>query len=121
MNHQMNLHPSPFAMIRSGRKTIELRLYDEKRQTVQVGDTITFTNTADGSTLTASVVALHRFDSFEALYKALPLLQCGYTEADIATASPADMAAYYSPEKQAKYGVVGIEIASPVREGGKNL
>ncbi len=110
MLHSMNLHPGPFAMIRSGRKTIELRLWDEKRRQLQVGDTIQFTNTADGSHLTASVVALHRFGSFNTLYKALPLLQCGYTEADIATASPADMDAYYPPEKQAKYGVVGIEL-----------
>ncbi len=111
MNHQMNLHPGPFAMIQSGRKTIELRLWDEKRQRIEVGDTVTFTNTADGSRLSASVVKLHRFDSFQELYRRLPLLQCGYTEADIATASPADMQAYYSAEKQARYGVVGIEIA----------
>ncbi len=115
MNHQMNLHPGPFAMIQSGRKTIELRLYDEKRQQIQPGDTIQFTSTADGSKLAVSVVALHRFDSFDALYKTLPLLQCGYTEADIATASPADMAVYYSPIQQAQYGVVGIEITSPNR------
>ena len=41
----MNLAPSPFEMIKSGAKTIELRLYDEKRRAVKVGDTIEFTNT----------------------------------------------------------------------------
>ena len=30
----MNLAPSPFEMIKSGEKTIELRLYDEKRRAV---------------------------------------------------------------------------------------
>ncbi len=40
----------------------------------------------------------------------LPLLQCGYTEDELATASPADMDAYYSPDRQARYGVVGIEL-----------
>ena len=39
------------------------------------------------------------------------MLKCGYTEEDIGTASPSDMAAYYSPEEQKKYGVVGIEIS----------
>jgi hypothetical protein len=53
---------------------------------------------------------LHRFQSFSELYEALPLLQCGYTEADIATAHPSDMEQYYSVEEQAKYGVVGIEL-----------
>ena len=28
----MNLQPAPMQMIRSGQKTIELRLYDEKRR-----------------------------------------------------------------------------------------
>jgi len=31
--HIMNLTPSPLKMIRDGKKTIELRLYDEKRKT----------------------------------------------------------------------------------------
>lgn len=32
--HIMKLKPSPFEMIRSGKKTIELRLYDEKRKSI---------------------------------------------------------------------------------------
>ena len=110
--HTMNLHPAPFAMIRSGRKTIELRLYDEKRQTIAVGDTIRFTNTAnENDTLLTKVTDLCVFDSFEELYRNLPLLECGYTEEDVGTASPKDMETYYSPEKQKQYGVVGIRIA----------
>ena len=74
-NHTMNLTPSPFKMIREGRKTIELRLYDEKRKAISIGDTITFCNTEDGSdTLSVRVE-------------------------------------YYSKEKQAQYGVVGIKIS----------
>jgi ASC-1-like (ASCH) protein len=53
---------------------------------------------------------LYRFDSFDELYKSLPLLQCGYTMDHIDKASPADMAQYYSAEEQGKYGVVGIEL-----------
>ena len=71
--HQMKLNPGPFAMIKSGEKTIELRLYDEKRQQIKVGDSILFTSTATGERIYAAVKRLHRFDSFEALYKALPL------------------------------------------------
>jgi len=113
MNHDMKLHPGPFGMIQSGEKTIELRLYDEKRQKIRVGDTIRFTNTATGEILTKTVRKLHRFDSFEALYGALPLLQCGYTPEDIHTAHPSDMEQYYSAEEQKQYGVVGIELADP--------
>lgn len=112
--HSMKLHASPFAMIKSGEKTIELRLYDEKRQKIKVGDAIIFTNTVSGEQLTATVKKLHLFDSFAALYRSLPLLQCGYTAEDIGSAHPSDMEQYYSVEEQQKYGVVGIELAITV-------
>lgn len=109
--HEMRLNPAPFRMIQSGEKTIELRLYDEKRRGLAVGDTITFTETDTGERLRVTVTALHIFPSFDALYRALPLDQCGYTEAAMKTASPDDMLAYYSKEQQQRYGVVGIGIA----------
>ena len=112
MTHTLNLHPQPFAMIADGRKTIELRLWDEKRSQIKVGDTLVFVHTGDAArTLTARVTALHLFPDFAALYAALPLDRCGYLPEEIATASPADMNVYYSAERQAQYGVVGIEIA----------
>ncbi len=108
--HEMKLQPSPFKKIKSGDKTIELRLYDEKRREIKEGDTVIFTNTANGERLRATVKKLHRFETFGELYQALPLLQCGYTEKDIDAAHPSDMEKYYSAEEQKKYGVVGIEL-----------
>ena len=111
MTHFLNLSPRPFENIQSGRKTIELRLYDEKRSQIQVGDTLVFVHTEDASkTLTTKAIALHRFPDFAALYAALPLEKCGYLPEEIPTASPEDMNVYYSAERQAQYGVVGIEI-----------
>ena len=112
-SHEMKLNSEPFEKIKSGEKTIELRLYDEKRQKIQEGDTIVFTNNATGETLTKRVAKLYRFDSFEELYKTLPLLQCGYTAEDVDKAHPSDMEQYYSAEEQRKYGVVGIELQLP--------
>ena len=109
-SHEMKLHSSPFEMIKSGKKTIELRLYDEKRQLIKEGDNITFTNTSNGEKMSVTVKKLHRFDSFEELYKTLPLLECGYTAEDIDNAQPSDMEQYYSVDQQQKYGVVGIEL-----------
>ena len=111
MTHHMNLQPRPFELIASGKKTIELRLYDEKRQTIRPGDKIRFSNTANPARqLCAIVVKLHIFPSFQALYKSLPLEQCGYLPDELDTASPKDMELYYPPEKQAQYGVLGIEL-----------
>jgi ASC-1-like (ASCH) protein len=111
MIHYMNLHSRPFEMIAEGHKTIELRLLDEKRQKIAVGDTLVFTNTADPELqLRCIVKKLHRFANFAELYAALPMDRCGYLPEELATARPEDMDLYYPPEKQAQYGVVGIEI-----------
>lgn len=110
--HVMNLTPAPMQEIRTGNKTIELRLNDEKRKQISVGDTIKFINTEDSNdTLRVKVVDLFLFSSFAELYDNLPLLNCGYNEDNINTALPEDMEMYYSREKQNKYGVVGIEIS----------
>lgn len=112
MIHHMKLQPGPFAMIKSGQKTIELRVLDPKRRKIAVGDVIEFTNLGNRwEKLRVRVMALHPFASFADLYAALPLLQCGYTEADVSSASPEDMDRYYARQEQAKWGVVGIALA----------
>lgn len=112
MVHIMKLTPSPFNMICSGVKTIELRLYDSKRQKLKVGDKIVFINTDEPlKKIEVKVVDLYIFDSFKTLYNELPLSDCGYTKEDIDTASPDDMDKYYTKEEQEKYGVIGIKIA----------
>ncbi len=109
--HIMNLNPFPMKEIRAGRKTIELRLYDEKRKKISVGDIIIFVNTENADdTLSVTVKNLFVYRSFAELYDDLPLLKCGYTAENIDTASPDDMELYYSKEKQSQYGVVGIEV-----------
>ena len=119
--HNMKLDPAPFEMIKSGKKTIELRVYDEKRQRIKVGDEITFTNVANGEVLNVTVKKLHCFATFDELYKSLPLLKCGYTAENIDSATPADMERYYSVEEQREYGVVGIELCRPKKLQTKML
>lgn len=110
--HTMKLQPAPFEKIRAGTKTIELRLYDKKRQRIAIGDTIQFVNTENPTeALLATVKELFVFDSFETLYNTLPLTECGYSEAELSTAAHEDMERYYSKEEQSQYGVVGIKIA----------
>ena len=111
MLHKMILNKAPFDKINKGIKTIELRLYDEKRRLMSEGDIIEFTCGDDRrEVMLCRIIKMHIFDSFEALYSNLPLLKCGYTKSDIDTASPKDMKEYYSSEKEELYGVVGIEI-----------
>ena len=70
MTHYMNLHPQPFSMIANGNKTIELRLFDEKRQQIKIGDTIKFLKEPElNESFKAKVVDLLRYNSFEDMFK----------------------------------------------------
>ena len=109
MLHRMKLNAVPFEMIGSGKKTIELRLNDEKRRKVQPGDFIEFSCIGEPSRkMQARVTALHHFGSFRELFAALPKEKCGFSEDE---AVPDDyMDSFYPPEKQAEYGALGIEL-----------
>ena len=107
--HILRLDTRYFEKIAAGEKTVELRLFDEKRQRIAVGDEILFADRADPArTLRTRVVALHRFADFAALFRALPHAALGYAPTE--QASPADMECFYTREEIARYGVVGIEI-----------
>lgn len=108
MFHEMKLQNGPFNSIKNGKKTIELRLYDEKRQKVKIRDKIEFTNILNNEKILTEVINLHKYKTFEELYKHFDKESLGYNKDDIA--NPKDMEKYYSIEEQNKYGVLGIEI-----------
>lgn len=106
--HEMRLHNNPFELIKNGSKTMELRLNDEKRSIIKVGDKIEFTNRVTEEKLLVEVINLHKYNSFSELYKNLDKVSIGYGIAE--EANPSDMEQYYSKEEQEKYGVLAIEI-----------
>ena len=106
--HEMRLHNKPFELIKNGTKTIELRLNDEKRQKIKIGDNIKFENRSTGEIIEVKVLNIHNYPSFEELYKNFDKVSLGYLENEEANHN--DMELYYSKEEQEKYGVIGIEI-----------
>lgn len=102
------LYDKPFASIASGRKDIEMRLYDEKRKEIQIGDYIEFSKLDGSKKILTKVLALHIFDTFDDLYRAFNKERLGYLSDE--DASPSDMEQYYSIDKILKNKVVGIEI-----------
>lgn len=92
--HYMKLHNDPFNLIKSGTKTIELRLNDLKRQKIKVGDLIEFTNRITDEKMVVRVVDLIKFNSFSDLYKNFSKVSMGYREDE--DANPSDMELYYS-------------------------
>ena len=110
MIHDMQLVDFAFRAIAKGEKTYELRLNDEKRRQIRVGDRICFSLRNSPHRVTVRVKALLPFEDFHKLYAALPLRQCGYSEEDLPHARPKDMERFYSPEDIRKWGVLAIEI-----------
>lgn len=108
MLHEMRLNNEPFNLIKKGAKTIEMRLYDEKRRKIHEGDSIEFINRLTNEKIMTNVIKLHVYKSFKELYEHFDKISLGYKENE--EANPEDMKLYYSQEEQDKYGVVGIKI-----------
>jgi len=106
--HQMKLAKEPFEKIANGQKVIESRLFDEKRQLINIGDEIEFSrNDNPVETVKAKVKALYRYDSFESLFSDFPPEYFGGVSKEFLLE---EISAFYSKEEQKKYGVIGIKI-----------
>ena len=107
MLHNMKLNDEPFRLIESGKKTIELRLFDEKRRQVDIGDFIEFSHIEQPDRrITVRVTELYRSSSFGELFREIPAERLGFPEGE--EISPDLMDSFYTPEKQHEYGVLGI-------------
>ena len=72
MIHRMKLNESPFERIKDGTKTIEFRLYDEKRRQIKIGDQIEFSKLPElQETILVDVLELYIEPTFEKLFKKL--------------------------------------------------
>ena len=106
--HTMKVQTKYYNLLKTGQKTIELRLYDEKRQLIQVGDSILFSDLSNSDdTFTATVLNLHKAKNFDKLCDKIPPLQAGFSTKEELIKT---MISFYSPENQQKFGVIGIEV-----------
>ena len=106
--YDMNLNPGPFGSIRSGLKTVEMRLNDERRVGIEKGDLIRFTNVETGKILLVRVLEKSVYPSFKELYDSYSKTSIGYKENE--DADSMDMLTYYSKESIAKYGALALGI-----------
>lgn len=110
MNHIMKLKPRYFDYIKNGTKRIEIRLNDEKRKLIKVGDTITFLKEPElTDKLNTKVIELLKYDNFDDMFN----------DIDISLLADRSMSKeelinvleeFYTKEKQKEYGVLGIRI-----------
>lgn len=106
--HHMNVKTKYYRLLKSGKKTIELRLFDEKRQKIKQGDVICFSDSAcPTDTFQAKVVQLHRAAGFKELCRNIKPCQAGFdTEKELLCV----LEEFYTPAAQQQFGVLGIEI-----------
>lgn len=106
--HSMGLQSEPFEKIRSGKKTIELRLFDKKRKTIQLGDVIEFQKQPEEQeTIRVEVAALLRYKTFSELFDDFPVESFGGTDKASLLES---VHRFYTPEREQKETVLGIKI-----------
>ena len=110
VTHEMKLLDHPFKEIKAGRKKVEMRLFDEKRQKLRVGDRIHFTNEKTGEDLTVTVVGLHRFDDFRSLANAFIPNELGF-KGETAARIAEIMTGIYSPEETKRNGTLAIRVS----------
>lgn len=104
----MNLHPKYFEKIKDGSKTIECRLFDEKRRIMKIGDIIEFSRTDEpGITIRSEIQELLNYSTFEDLVATFPATSFGVeTKSDILD----DLHKFYTLDQEKKYSVVGIRV-----------
>jgi len=105
---KMHLQIEHYNQVKNGRKTIELRLFDEKRRQIKVGDLLHFYNAPNAEDIfDTKVVKLHNYSSFKELCGKIDCKKCGFETNDELFKI---LEKYYPEEKQKEFGVVGIEI-----------
>lgn len=114
--HEMKLDKVSFEKLDKGFKTLELRLMDEKRQMLELGDRITFRlfPTLDHS-CTMIVTGLLHYPNFDALLDDVDMRWLGLEDSKKEWQKNV-MRQIYSPEDEKEYGVLGIRMHKPVSE-----
>jgi len=107
---EMTLNDEPYFAFKNGKKCVEVRLYDEKRQAICPNDIIIFKRRGnEDEEVRGLVKALHRAESFKELFESEIFSLCGFGGASACEAVEI-MHTYYTEEDEEKYGVLGIEL-----------
>ncbi|PEJ28468.1 hypothetical protein CN677_27155 [Bacillus pseudomycoides] len=110
MIHHMGLYKEYFQSIEEGKKIFEVRLNDEKRRKIKVGDIIEFIQVPEeNKTLQVKVLELCKYDTFKEMYENIPfhLFDCeGWTLDEMINGTYE----IYTPEQEKIWGTLAIKI-----------
>ena len=108
--HEMKLLKEPFEKIKEGSKTIEMRLFDEKRKGIAAGDEITFV--CEGQCLEkvrARVKDIYIYEDFASLAASFDARALGFEGCDAEYIS-CYMLKIYGKEREKECGTCAIEL-----------
>lgn len=110
MKYEMKLREVYFEKIKSGEKIYEIRLFDEKRKLIKIGDVIVFKKEPNPDEfLVTEVVEMQVFKSFKAMAETLPNNSIGFAGFS-ADEIEKIYSEFYSKADEQKYGVVAIKV-----------
>lgn len=104
----VHLHTDVFEIVKKGIKDIEVRVNDEKRRKLNVGDSLVFLKRPlEDEMIKVKVKSLEYYDNFKELvnhYDMKRIYLEGYTKEMYLK----EMERFYTEDEQKKYGVVAI-------------
>lgn len=110
MKFKMKLKRDAFDRMKRGEKIVELRLYDEKRRKLEVGDEIEFLKLPDlKESIQTEVKGLLMYENFKDLIEDLPAKHLGFKEKDKEWLLES-MYEIYDEEEEDKWGAAGIRV-----------
>lgn len=127
-----HLEDAPFDAIRNGKKRFEIRLFDEKRKLMDIGDSIRFVRVGheeDSFCVTVRNMIVEpgfkelftttHWDKEKEKLRSVPRFDpevLGFGKTATVREMVLGMRQYYSEEDEKKYGVIAIEISDPEQE-----
>lgn len=111
MIHKMGLYGEYFQSIIEGKKKVEVRLNDERRREIKVGDMIEFIKVPQqDEILKVHVTGIRKYDTFKKMYEDIPFkdFDCeGWTLNEMIDGTYE----IYTPEQEKEWGTLAITIS----------
>lgn len=109
--YDMHLKSDSITAIVSGIKTIEIRIFDEKRKELSVGDKLIFTNSEnENQKVNVIIEELITAPDFKTLFDKINLQDGGWDKKATPESAAIDMKKYYSKEQEKENGVLAIKF-----------
>jgi ASC-1-like (ASCH) protein len=110
MLHTLKLNETDFDLVKSGIKILEVRLFDEKRKEIKLGDIIEIQKQPElKDTVNVEVIALFQYKTFEELLNDFPIEWIGGPDTN-KEKHLEKIYSFYIKEQETDYSVLGIKM-----------